>query len=495
MTTPDSAFTVPGVVPPTLFSLASMPLLPALTLSEDERNLIARLFSVVQREQAGMLVDNAYYEGEQTLKNLGIAVPKELEVLRTVIGWPALAVDPIVERLSIDGFRLPGKLTTDDTLWDLWDANQMPGQFSMGMTDALAMRSSWITVGTNPDGDFPIIRVESPLNMAALWDGRTQTLAAVLQVYRENETQNAALYVPGETISLTADTQGVWQLVNRDKHGGPIPVERCVNRPRTNDRDGKSEITPFVKQWTDAACRALLQMNVAGEFYSVPQRYVLGASEDDFRDANGNIKTAWQSYITKIWAVERDDDGELPTVGQFPAYDPSVFTRVLDFYASKLAGPLRATPQDFGIYTEGNPPSADAVSFSEGRRDRYAIRKQETLGPAFPRALQHALRMMNGGALPKEYQRIDIDWRPPTEPSLVARGTYIQQLVTAQVLPPTADVTRKLAGLTSVQRAQLAAEETKMQGQQILADIGNKYLGLNQQPSDLTSDDSSSSSD
>jgi hypothetical protein len=483
-----SAFAVPDlVVSATLFSPTSFPTLQSLFLSEEEKNLVTRLMATVDRQQAGMRLTNAYYEGEQTLTNLGIAIPKELESLRTVIGWPALAVDPIAERLSIDGFRLPGRTSTDDSLWELWSGNDMPAQFAMGTIDALAMRSSWVTVGSNPDGGMPIMRVESPLNMAAVWDGRTMSLAAVLQRYYEEENAQAVLYLPGQSLYLATDANGNWQLVRRDRHGGPIPVERIVNRPRTHDLDGRSEITPFVMQWTDAACRTLLQMQVAGEFYSVPQRYILGVTEEDFKDSNGNTKTAWESYITKYLALERDDDGELPVVGQFPAYDPSVFTRVLDFYASKLAGPLRATPQDFGIYTEGNPPSADAVQFTEGRRDRYAVRKQEQHGPGWVRALQHAVRIDNGGNLPKNLARIDVDWAPPTEPSMTARGTYIQQLVTSEVLPPQADVTRQIAGLTAIQRAQLRQEEQEHAGRATLQQIGDRFLSGNAQQADASS--------
>src|SRR2546430_15415250 len=37
---------------------------------------------------------------------------------------------------------------------------------------------------------------------------------------------------------------------------------------------------------SDAGCRTLLGLEVAREFYSAPQRYILGASEEAFQDAD-----------------------------------------------------------------------------------------------------------------------------------------------------------------------------------------------------------------
>lgn len=473
----ETTFDVPSLTPQPRFSLRSFPTLAAIGLSDDEQRLVDRLQQAAWVEQKHMALDNAYYEGEQALTNLGIAVPDELAVLRTVIGWPALAVDPIAERLSIEGFRLAGATDSDPDLWDLWDANDMQAQVPMGHLDALVMRSGWVTIGS-PDtrGDPPVIRVESPLNCSALWDGRSMTMTAVLQAYEADGGQQAVLYVPGESVYLATDENNTWQVTNRDRHGYGIPVERIVNRPRTHNRDGKSEITPFVKSWTDAACRALLQLQVAGEFYSVPRYLLLGASESDFQDANGNPKSTWDAYITRILALERDENDNVPTVTQLTAYDPSVFTRVLDFYAAKLAGPLRATPQDFGIYTEGNPPSADAVQFSESRRDRYAIRKQEQFGCGWVRALQHAVRFANGGKLPADMTRIEVDWAPPSIPSIGAVGSFLSQMIATGVLPPESDVVLKRAGFSAVERAQIAQDRQTHQAVATMQQIGQRYL-------------------
>ncbi|MBQ1164171.1 hypothetical protein KBZ21_39905, partial [Streptomyces sp. A73] len=42
-------------------------------------------------------------------------------------------------------------------------------------------------------------------------------------------------------------------------------------------------------------------------------------SESAFQDAEGNTKSAWETYIGRVLALERDEDGQVPTVGQFTA--------------------------------------------------------------------------------------------------------------------------------------------------------------------------------
>ncbi|MBQ1163938.1 phage capsid protein, partial [Streptomyces sp. A73] len=81
---------------------------------------------------------------------------------------------------------------------------------------------------------------------------------------------------------------------------------------------------------TDAACRRLMGMEVASEFYGAPQRYILGASESAFQDAEGNTQRAWETYIGRVLALERDEDGQVPTVGQFTAHDPQTYTKIID---------------------------------------------------------------------------------------------------------------------------------------------------------------------
>jgi hypothetical protein len=451
------------------FSSFSFPTLPLLGLSDDEKALISLLQRQAMLCRAEMELEQAYYLGEQVVQNLRIAIPKELEFLRTIVGWPAMAVDPYVERLRVDAFRVSSATDGDQHLMDLMDANGFAAEQLLGFTDALSMRRAyWMAGSPLEKGGAPLITVESPLNMTVQWDLRGYTPKAAWQEYWAAGRRHAAVVLPRQTLHIATDDNGQWVVADRDMHGFDfVPVVRMANRARTNDRDGRSEITPAIMSITDAACRTLLGLEVARELYSVPQRAVLGAAEDAFQKADGTQKTAWETYITKMLALERDENGDLPTIHQFQTYDPATFTKLLDWYASAMAGMVAATPQDLGLYTQGNPASAEAGAVSESRRDRRAANMQDQFGPALVRVAQMALRFENKGVLPPEYERLAVDWSPVTMQTPGVTSDAITKQIAALAVPATSDVVLKKLGYSAVERARMEQDRKREDGRQV----------------------------
>lgn len=467
------------------FSLDTMPTLPLLGLSEDEKQLIQSLQKVALQHRGHLELSEAYYLGEQVIRNLRIAVPSELEFLRTIVGWPSMAIDPYVERLHADGFRLAAATDADQHLMDLMAANGFDAEQSLAYTDSLSMgRGYWVVGSPLESGDAPRITVESPLNMAVLWDLQGVSARAAMQEFYSDGRKHAALMVQGKTVTLAEDDKGEWEVVARDEHGFDfVPVVRMPNRPRTHDRDGRSEISLALRALTDAACRTLLGLEVARELYSVPQKVLLGASESDFQNSDGSARSGWDTYITRTLALERDAEGQVPEIKQMQPYDPSVFTRLLDWYASAAAGEVAATPQDMGLYTQGNPASAEAVQAGESRRDRRAEKMQAQFGVPLVRVAQMALRFENGGILPDTYRRLAVDWSPTTRPIPGVTSNAVSQEIIAGAIPATSDVTLKKLGYSAVDRMRLEQDRTAERGQQAtrqIIDAVNKLNGNDQ---------------
>ena len=448
------------------FSSSVIPNLPLLGLSEEEQDTIRTLQEIAGKSRAQIQLTEAYYLGEQVIRNLRIAVPKELEFLRTIVGWPAMAVDPYVERLHADSFRVANATDGDQHLLDLMEANGFGAEQTLGYTDALSMgRAYWMVGSPTETGDAPLVTVESPLNMAVLWDLRGYEARAAMQEYVDDDRRRGALIMPGKTVHLAQDDDGQWVVADRDDHGFDfVPVVRMANRARTNNRDGRSEISPAIMSITDAACRTLLGLEVARELYSVPQKIILGATESAFQKADGTPKAAWDTYITKILGLERDENGDVPEIKQLEAYDPSVFTKLLDWYASAMAGMVAAPPQDLGLYTDGNPASAEAGVVSESRRDRRAVNMQHGFGPQLVKVAQMALRFENAGKLPAEYERLAVDWTPVTMETPAVTSDAISKQVKAGAVPPTSDVTLKRLGYSAVERQRLDQDRRREDG-------------------------------
>lgn len=439
------------------FSTATVPTMPLLGLDEDEQKLIVTLQHAGLRERSEMALTEAYYLGTQIVQNLRIAVPKELEFLRTIVGWPAVAVDPLVERLFVDGFRVDGATDADDYLAAIWDANDGPMEQSLAFTDALSMRHAYWSVGSPVErGGPPLITVDSPLSTSVLWDLRGINARAALSEYYDGEQRRATLMVPGKTVHLAVNESGQWVVANRDEHDFDfVPIVRMANRPRTRDRGGSSEISPALMSLVDSAARTLLGLEVSREIYSVPQKIILGASEDAFVKTDGTPKSAWETYITKTLGLERNEDGDLPDIKQLQPYDPSVFTKLIEMYASQAAGILGAVPQDLGLYTDGNPTSAEAAQVSESRRDRRAVLRQSMFSGALVKVMQYAARFDNKGVLPDEYARIMCDWRDVRLESMGVTSDAITKQIAAGAIPATSDVTLKRLGYSAVERQRL----------------------------------------
>jgi hypothetical protein len=78
-----------------------------MALSDDEKAVLTRLEVVIMRGHQHNHKMDAYYDGEQRLEQLGLAIPPELRRFLTIVAWPGTYADAIEERIDLEGFRLP----------------------------------------------------------------------------------------------------------------------------------------------------------------------------------------------------------------------------------------------------------------------------------------------------------------------------------------------------------------------------------------------------
>lgn len=469
------------VVFPAMPPLPSIsPLLRTLALSDDEQRLVAALQQKMSLDRSTLLLRDAYYNGEQILTDLGIAIPPELQGLHTVVGWPRLAVDALHERMDVEGFRLSSSDDADTSLWGIWQANNLDEESPLAHLDALIFGRAYVLVGTGDDADLPLITVESPLNMAGTWDARRRRVSAALQTYSTDDGGEAALYLPDETITLRqAENANRWDVVERDRHRlGFIPVLRMANRQRAHDRSGWSEITTEIMSLTDAACRTLLGLEVAREFYGAPQRYILGVAEEAFQDTAGNPVDKWQTYLGRVLALERDEDGNVPEVGQFTPYNPAVYREIVNLYAEQMS-PLTALPPSYLGQVTDNPASADAIRMSTDRLIKRVRRRETTYSGTWEAAVRLAARFRGQAIAPDTV--IETIWANPEIPTPAATTDAVAKQIEAGYLPATSDVAGELLGYSPVQRRRIDAERQRAQGEQALSALLGQAQGATQQ--------------
>lgn len=442
-------------------------------LSDDEQRLITGLSTKLNVQSVYVRLRYLYYDGEQAIRNIGISIPAVLAGVRQVVDWPRICVDRLVERAStIDGFRLPGATEVDPDLQAMWAANDLDAELPLLQQDSLAGGRGYMVIGSPDDGsDVPVATVESPLNLSLAWDARKRAVIAAYQSYEVDGVYKAALYLPDQTVSMSRDETSTWVVDDRDLHGfGEVPVVRFPNRSRSSDREGRSQITPAVMSTTDSACRALLGMEIAREVYSIPHLAILGAKESDFIDAVGNSKSALDMAMTKLLAFERDEEGQLPTLQQLKAFDPSVFTKIIDEHAQLMSSYTGFPPSYFGQTSTANPASADAIRVAENGIERGGTRVQQQSTAPLRHAGQLLWRFANRGQqLTDQLRSLSVDWVDTATRTPSATSDAVSKQVSVGSVPPRSDVTLQTLGYNALQRARLKQDAD--QAEQLEAEL------------------------
>lgn len=439
--------------------------LPLLRPSDEERDLIERLLERLRFYQTTNLTKAAYYEGEQRVEMLNISIPPELQSLETVVGWPGTTVDVLEERLDWYGWTSEeGDLGLDEVYRD----NQLAVESSTLHTDVLLFGTSFAAVGSGWDGEpHPLVTFHPPTNMTGLHSARTRRLEAALSVVVENgiETE-VTLYRPDETTYFARGGSG-WTVTERDRHNlGRVPVVQFVNRRRGSRLGGRSEISRAVRYYTDAAVRTMLGMEVNREFYSAPQRYALGVDESSFVGADGNVRTGWETIMGRVWAIGRDEDGELPSVGQFTPNSPAPYLEQVKGLAQLLAAEAAIPPSYLGFQTD-NPASADAIQRSEARLVKRAERRQSGFGLSWLEVGRLAL-LVRDGSVPDGFSLVSSKWRDAATPTRSAAADEAAKLVGAQILPADSQVTFDRIGLTPAEQRQVMADRRRDTGRAVI---------------------------
>ena len=426
-------------------------------LDDDSQRIADKLTRQLSTKTSANSEARLYYEGRMTPRTPAVSVPPKLRHVDTVLGWPSIVVDALEERLDFEGWVAP-EVSDSFGLGDIYTANNLDVESGLAHLDALMYGVSFIVVGTGEDDEpDPLITVESPLTTTALYDVRRRRLSAAYSLLVEDgEAVGYTLYLPNETITARRDGE----VENRDRHNlGRVPVARLTNRARTERDNGRSEITRPIRAMTDAAVRTILGMEVNREFYSAPQRYILGGEESQFEDASGNKINEWQAIMGRVWNVPRDEDGELPQVGQFAVNTPAPYLDQVKGLAQIVASEA-ALPASYLGFEHDNPTSADAIRAGESRLVKRAERRQLSFGRGWAEVARLAL-LVRDAKLPEEFASARAMWRDAATPTRAAATDATVKLVQAGVLPADSDVALDRLDFSEVEKELLKVERRK----------------------------------
>lgn len=428
-----------------------------MSLTNEELVLIQTLVEKLRDHQWQNATRERYYEGKNRLKDLNISVPPGLKSLDTVVGWAGIVCDVLEERLDFEGYTGGEQFGLNE----IYRANELDLESSQGHKDALIYGTGFVFVGKGMDGEpDPLITIESPKRATAIFDMRTRRpIAALLANWSDDgRVESGSVYLPNETIYFES-LQRTYVETYRDVHNlGRVPCAPLINNPRSGDPWGRSEITRAVISLTDSAVRTLVGAEVAREFFSAPQRYILGADESAFLDADGNPTNGWSVVQGRVLGIAyNEDDGVMPQVGQFQANSPAPYFEQIRAYAMLMAAESAIPPTYLGFQTD-NPASADAIRAMESRLVKKAERRQSQFGRTWQEVARLAL-LIRDGAVPDNFGIVRPIWRDASTPTIAASADAAVKLISAGVLLPDSDVTYNRLGFSDSDKIQLQRDK------------------------------------
>jgi hypothetical protein len=401
-----------------------------VALTPDEVSLIERHRKIRDANLSNDTLMGRYRDGAQRIEQLGMAVPPSFRRFLLIANWPGMYVESIESRQDVRSLILPDQETADPQLQAIYDANNLDADLSLFLDDRYTYGRAFFSVGANEDDPtLPLVHVESPTEMTALVDIRKRVMTSAAKIYGppNEEPTNITLYKPDVTIWLERVEGGKWVEVDRDPHNlGRVPVTMSLCRRRSGSWVGTS-LMSRVAGITDAAARALTNMQFASEAHGIPQKWAVGVTQGDFVKQDGTPIPAWEAYFNAVW-MNKSKDVKL---GQFSAADLKNFETQLNIYG-RLAGSVTGLPlRYFGLSTT-NPPSADAIRAEEAQLVKFVERQNSQVGSVLGWTAALALRFATGEWI--DGSRIGVEWHDPATPTVAQREDALMKRKSQGVL-------------------------------------------------------------
>ena len=376
----------------------------------DEKGIEYLSRKLVQK-RSRVLTRYEYYEMKDSQIDKGITIPTELKWLyRATLGWCAKTVDSMADRLVFRGFREKSDIFQLNEIFRLNNADIL---FDSAILGALISSCDFIDISEDENG-YPRLEVIDGGNATGILDPFTGLLRegyAVLE--RDPDTKDPiveAYYLPGEKQIYRKGDKDVETLWNDAPAPLLVPV---INRPDSVRPFGHSRISRACMYLQAYAKHTLERSEISAEFYSIPQRYVLGMDPEVDYDK-------WRATITSMFRVDRDDDGNVPQLGQFSQQSMQPFMDQLRTAASMFAGETGLTLDDLGFVSQ-NPSSAEAIKASHESLRLQARKAQRTFTTGFLNAGYLAACVRDQYEFHRDQFYTEIgEWEPVFEPDFAA---------------------------------------------------------------------------
>lgn len=346
-----------------------------------------------------------YYEEKQRAADLGISTPEGLEWFSCVNGWCTKAVDGLADRLQFDQFE-----NDNFKFKEMFDQNNPDIFFDDAILSALITSCSFVYISKGAGEGRVRFQIIDGTNATGVLDDFTKLLVegyAVLDRDDKGNPISEAYFTPGKTEVYTKGSDQVAVETFKCDYCALVPI---IYKPDARRPFGHSRISRACMEYAKAAMRTLKRTEISAEFYSFPQKYATGLSQD------AELMDSWKATMSAMLTFTKDEDGERPTLGQFQQGSMAPHVEELKSIASMFAGETGLTLDDLGFVTS-NPSSAEAIKAAHEGLRLIAAKAQRCFAVGFKNVgyIGACLRD-NQDYTREEIFETRVAWRPVFEP-------------------------------------------------------------------------------
>lgn len=310
-----------------------------------------------------------YYEMKNVMQEFSKVIPPELGFMNSVLGWSAKAADSLADRLVFREF-----LDDNFDINEIFDMNNRDVFFDSAVLSAAISSCCFVYISQDESG-FPRMQVIDGANATGVMDPITGMLLEGYAVLARTDNGNPTLeaYFLPEVTQFYKNGKFEYSISNPAPYPLLVPI---IHRPDAVRPFGHSRISRACMSIQKAALRTIRRSEVAAEFYSFPQKYVTGLSQD------AEQMDKWKATISSFLEFDKDEDGDIPQLGQFTQQNMGPYVEQLRMFAGLFSGETGLTLDDLGFPSD-NPSSAEAIKAAHENLRLAARKAQRTFGSGF----------------------------------------------------------------------------------------------------------------
>ena len=459
----------------------NMSIAEAKGLPEPERKMMQRLLKIHAAYAPANEMKRRYYEGHIRLGevNLGLALPKNIEGLEIGCAWGEKAVDVLAARSMFDGFV--GANGEDAGLMtQIASQNRMIAEYIKATKEELKYGCSFATLSADRSLEIEgakqgcRIRFHTPENAAAEWDGEKGRIGCGFAVIAIDEDPQTGERKPA-LVHLHTD-EALWVIrrgfdsfdwrAEKYPHimGRPL-MEPLIWNATSAKPFGRSRLKEPERRLMQAYVRTVCNATIGLEFATSPQKYLLGVTDDQYDTL---IDDKFRQYVGNIIAATTNPEtGEKPTFGQLSQGTISPHIEMIRSLSASFAAATHIPVTEFGVVTEANPTSSDAILAQS--QELVALAEQlntgngDSLSTISQMAQAIALDVPLSG-LSEEQTAVVPHFKNPAMPSVAVTADAAIKIASARQGFGQTDVFLEMIGFDQADIRRIKAQESRARG-------------------------------